>query len=192
MGFTEVVNVIDAGSRAQGKRQQEPLGAIYELLEAARNVEPLKIAGGGEENPMEGLRQLIDQARRQEAGPGAEAMARLYEEIEAAKELPDALPYERPAGDPLAALRATMSGDQPRVSPPTTEQRTRARRPTAEPGDQGPVGAALLAALEHRPLPGPTRAEVARRLAELRQGAGADEIQALFELVVFGESSFEG
>lgn len=179
----------ESGTGRRGRR--EPLGAIYELLEQARNVEPVEIARSGGQDPMAELGQLIEEARRQEAGPGGEAMARLREQIEAARQLPEAEPYRRPAGDPLEALKVRISGDEP--TPPRSEagQEPTGERPASLAGDERQVGQALLDALERRPLPGPVRAEAARRLAALRQGAEGDEINAIFELIVFGESALE-
>ena len=183
--------MISAESGTGRGRRQEPLGAIYELLEQARNVEPVEIARPGGRDPMAELGQLIEEARRQEAGPGGEAMARLREQIEEARHLPEAEPYRRPAGDPLKALEARIGGDEP--TPPRSEagQKPTSERPASPADDERQVGQALLDALERRPLPGPVRAEAARRLAALRHGAEADEINAIFELIVFGKVALD-
>ncbi len=180
----------------------DPLTNLEELVGRAEELVPVEIEDPGHDDPLQGIRALIDRARRESEGEGAKALRRLEDRIERAKWIPEPEPYRRPEGDPLEVLEARMRGEPVEDTPPDTGG------PSAEDGDRGAgrrragavvdeaggrhreLGAALERSLRNRPLPGPVRAEVAGRLASLVEESDSEELRAIWELVVFegGES----
>lgn len=184
---------------------EDPLAVIERLVEQARRLEPLEDDVPPHDDPIEGLEARIERARRMAEGKGAKALRRLEDRIERAHWVPAPEPYQPPEGDPLEALEARARGEEPReaTAPAGGEPsggdasvagRNGASAPaaTTAPGDgQGGrhrrLGEALEGSLRRRDLPGPVRAEVAARLAGLVEETGDERLEALWELVVFGD-----
>lgn len=177
------------------------MATLEQLVEAARQVESVEAEIPGGDDPLAGLEELIRRARREEEGEGGAALRRLEERIEAARELPTPQAYRPAAGDPLEVLYARirgeydeeMNGDGGGDAEGGRDGEEGAPRPVrreAAPADDSrreQMGAALEASLRRRPLAGEVRAEVAARLAAMTEGASAEEVQQLWELVVFGD-----
>lgn len=173
------------------------MAALEQLLDAARRVESVEVEIPAGEDPLEGLEELIRRARREEEGEGGAALQRLEERIEAARELPEPKAYQTSAGDPLEVLQARMRGEYDDALTEGSEGGGRPEGSAPEPvrreaasgggGRREQMGAALEASLRRRPLPGEVRAEVAARLAALTEGASAEEVRQLWDLVVFGD-----
>lgn len=123
--------------------------------------------------------------------------------IEQARELPPLEPYTPPE-DPFAALQARLRGEE--LSDLATEQGVAqaevdvgaagvSARVSASSGGAAAssaeqvLGQLLARTLARRPLPGEVRVEVASRLAQVIQSEGSAELEAIWELLVYGESN---
>lgn len=187
----------------------DPLEVIEGLVDEARRLEPIEDDVPPHDDPIEGLEARIERARRMAEGEGAEALRRLEDRIERARWIPEPEPYRRP-DDPLGTLQARARGEDPlergvdggRPEPAGETGGVEAgATPTPASGEQDDVesvdagggrhrqlGEALEASLRSRDLPGPVRAEVAARLAELMGESSREELEEIWELVVFGET----
>lgn len=183
---------MEAKRRKNGEASAEnddPLGQLRQTVDRARRLEPIEMVEPPTEDPLEKLESLMDRARRESEGEGAEALRRLEDRIERAHWIPEPEPYEPPEGDPLERLKARMRGEL--EEPVSTEETEQVERPSdARISDTGGrdavLGEALRRSLRSRPLPGPLRAEIAARLAELMEDEEHPQLQELWELVVFG------
>ena len=121
-----------------------------------------------------------------EAGP----LERLEDILEGARSLPEPQAYRRSAGDPLEVLNARIHGDLGDAID-DADGASLDGGEGREPGEttrRQQLGAALDRSLRERPLAGPVRAEVAARLASLMEGQYGDELEEIWELIVFGAS----
>lgn len=174
-----------------------PLSALQRLVEQARQVDRVEVTAVSGDDPLQRLRGLIDRAKEDEESAGGASLRRLKERIEEARQLPEPAEYRRPDGDPLQALQARMRGELPapealsQPAPPLDavhEPDAGAGADTGAEARQRVLGSALEQSLQGRSLPGPVRAEVAARLAVLMKTVPSDELEAIWELVVFAQS----
>lgn len=177
--------------RAKNEEDDRPLERLYQLFEKARRIDEVESRQAPGGDPLRGLREMINQARREEAGRGGEALKELEDKIEEARRLPTPTPYRRPHGDPLQALMARVHGEEPgdgvdRAVGEDSEIQSAGEGRRARELDEG-LGRVVGQSLRRQPLSGPIRAEVARRLAVVLEKRQDPELEAIFELVVFGE-----
>ena len=102
----------------------------------------------------------------------------LRRQIEAAASIPAAEPYER-AGDPLQRLDAILRGDA------ANDDLSSAPLPS---DTDAIVGRELLSILSAEPLPGPARAEVARRIALAMQAPTSNDLRAILSIILSGRA----
>ena len=173
-----------AKSQEQGWPQE-----LLQLLQEGRDPGTVEILEGSGDDPLERLAGLMERARREESGAGGEAMRRLEGRIHQARELPKPVTFVR-EDRPLKRLEARARGEEIQARAEGGELAEEVQSPQrpaeANPAGEDIVGQALLKSLHRRPLSGPVRAEVAARLAGLLQGPLGEEVEPIWNLVVFG------
>ena len=168
-----------------------PLSRLEALIDEAKTLRIDEVADPPGDDPIRGLEALIQKARRDAQGEGARALQRLEDRIERARWLPEQDPYQSPER-PLEALKARARGEEPNATngredePPALQAAPISAGSSETTGRHAQLGEALEASLRQRPLPGPVRAEIAVRLAQILGDNDDDRLQALWELVVFG------
>ena len=167
---------------------RDPWSALERLFSRAKKIEPVDVEVISGDDPVQRIRQWMERARREERGQGGAALRRLRERIDEARQIPDPSPYRHESGDPLDVLQARMrgelpSGEEPPAKPGGGDGSTRGRK-----SRQHLLGESLEKTLKGRPLPGPVRVAVAIRLAALMERSQSDELEEIWELVVFGAS----
>ncbi len=192
----------------QATSQTDPLAKLRRRIEQARqpDIDRRAVPAEAEDgDPLERLRRRIDEASEPALdGP----MAELYETIRHARELLDAsLGYatDVEADDPIDRLERQMEreseaiGRRPvvefrRASAPSEtagtaggSEPTTSAAPTSETDSTAALGHEVERLLERRDLPGPTRAEAARRLANQIEHPDPDALRDILELLIAGE-----
>ena len=175
-------------STAKSQEQGWPEG-LFRLLQEGQDPGTVEIIEGPGDDPLERLAGLMERARREEGGAGGEAMRRLEGRIHQARELPKPVTFVR-EDRPLKRLEARARGEelQGRAEGRELVQEVQSPQPPPQANSAGEdiVGQALLKSLHSRPLSGPVRAEVAARLAGLLPGPLGEEVEPIWNLVVFG------
>lgn len=141
--------------------------------------------------------EVMDETKTGEEGG---ALGRIAEKIAQARRLPDTEPYIRQGEDPLVRLQELISGGKGNGVEDSGADRPSGSPSVGSPSQQEPrtggrfvaLGRALEATLNKKPLPGEVRAEVASRLAALLDGPRSQEVEAIWELVVFGRNDPKG
>ena len=171
--------------------KSKPLSRLEELIDEAKSLRIDEIAEPPGDDPIRGLEALIQKARREAQGEGGRALEQLEDRIERARWLPEPEPYQSPE-KPLEALKARARGEDPQqmtgqgdeAPPSQTAPVSAGSSETA--GRHAQLGEALETSLRGRALPGPVRAEVAARLADMLGEDEDERLRVVWELVVFG------
>ncbi len=187
-------------ARRDASGSSDPLARLRQRIERAREpqVEAPRRGNGREaDDPLDRLERRIAQAN---SPPPAGPLAELEEWCRRARQmLGEAVGYARPieADDPIERLERQIAREadaiggraavEPRPAPRAGDGGATTSRPAAT--DASPtaaLGREVVRMLEQTDLPGPARAEAARRLAATIDDPDPEQLHAVLRLLVTG------